>query len=66
MKKVLVEVDEIDLDCVPSITVTCTQCGHEVEVYGDSEASIKRGCVMLREECPEDEHNFYTTDDDDY
>lgn len=41
------------------IEVHCDRCGHYVEVFGCSIRSIKRGCVMLREECPMDEDNFY-------
>lgn len=44
---------------VEGLDVECTRCNHVVQVCGRSEASEKRGCVMLREECPEDETNFY-------
>lgn len=44
---------------VPGICVTCSRCDHSVEVFGESEASIKRGCATLRDECPENETNFY-------
>lgn len=62
--RVLVEVAEIDLEGdyggeVPSVSVTCSRCEHAVEVYGTESASIKRGCVMLREECPNKEKNYY-------
>ena len=63
--RVKVRVEEIELDGddseypVPSVEVTCTRCKHSVQVFGTSEASIKRGCLMLREECPEGESNFY-------
>lgn len=43
-------------DCVYA---TCSKCGHETMSWGDSEASIKRCLVLMREECPEEEENFY-------
>jgi hypothetical protein len=62
--KVQVDVEEVELenDCgvmIEGIKVTCGRCGHEVEVFGTSDASVKRGCVMLRDECPRGERNFY-------
>jgi hypothetical protein len=64
MAKVEVDIDEKDLPnerggTTPGICATCSRCAHEVEVFGTSEASVKRACVMLREECPSDERNFY-------
>jgi hypothetical protein len=64
--RVEVEVEGVELENnsgreIPGITVTCTKCGHTVEVFGQSEASIKRGCVMLKEMC--DERNFYVAID---
>jgi hypothetical protein len=44
---------------VPSVRACCRRCGHETEAYGTGEASIRRALVMLREECPRDESNFY-------
>lgn len=41
------------------VTVCCGRCGHEVVVYGHSEASVRRGCAMLRDECPQGEENLY-------
>jgi hypothetical protein len=67
--QVLCDVDEIDLDgdydnTVPGICVTCRRCDHAVEVFGNSDASIRRGMVMLREECPNEESNFYIDADE--
>lgn len=63
--RILVEVDNIELEgdygTIPSVRVTCTQCGESVEVYGRSERSVKRGCIMLKEMCGG--NNFYTTDE---
>ena len=43
-------------DCVLAI---CPKCGHQTESWGNSETSIKRCLVLLNEECPEGENNFY-------
>lgn len=48
-----------DYGPVDGITAVCSKCGHEVEVFGTSDSSIKRAAIMLREECPNDEENFY-------
>ena len=59
-----VEVEETELEndsgiMIPGLALTCSRCRHSVEVFGTSDASAKRGAVMLREECPEGENNFY-------
>lgn len=68
MARVVVDVEEVDLEgndgqLIPGITVTCSRCDHCVEVFGKSERSIRRGCVLLKEECPNNEDNWYTNDD---
>lgn len=60
--KVLIEEIEIEGESgypVESIEATCSRCKHSVEVFGRSDASIRRACLMLREECPRGENNFY-------
>jgi hypothetical protein len=59
-----IEEDEFDGDhtSVAGLRLTCTRCGHEVEVFGTDERSAKRGAVMLRDECPRGERNFYIVD----
>lgn len=49
---------------IPGVRARCSRCGHETEAFGTDEPSIKRCLVMLREECPEGESNFYVRDDD--
>jgi hypothetical protein len=44
--------------------VTCSRCDHQTESFGTSGASIRRCLALLREECPEDEENFYVTDEE--
>jgi len=65
--RVKVEVEEVELEDewgkpVDGVSVCCGRCGHAVEVFGTSDASVRRGCVMLREECPKKESNFYAPD----
>lgn len=44
---------------VPGVCLSCNRCDHEVKVAGDGPASFKRGYVMLRAECPQNEGNYY-------
>jgi hypothetical protein len=44
---------------VESVCAECSRCGHSEESYGTSDASIARCMVMLRENCPRGEQNFY-------
>jgi len=59
--------DETELEgdhgLVKGLVVTCDRCGHEVEVFGVSDASARRGGAMLAEECPKGERNFYVVDE---
>lgn len=48
---------------VPGLLVTCSRCGYSVEVFGQGDASARRGAMKLREECPEGESNFYQIPD---
>ena len=62
-------IDEIELETeeggmVAAVQATCSRCGHETTSYGTSDKSITRCLVLLREECPKGENNFYYTDDD--
>lgn len=60
------DIDEIDLDgdygTVDSVMATCSRCDHSTEAFGTSDASIRRCLVMMREECPWGEANFYVED----
>jgi len=47
---------------VPSVEVICGRCNHSAVAYGDSSASVRRALVMLREECPEGEANYYVAE----
>lgn len=70
MPKVECEVTECELEnengnLVPGVEVTCSKCGHTTQSFGTSSRSIKRCLVLLREECPRGEKNFYAADEQD-
>ena len=44
---------------VPCVHAVCSRCQHETFAWGRSDASVRRALVMLREECPNGEENFY-------
>lgn len=64
-RRIACRMDEISLpgdyteEGIPSVRATCTRCGHQTHSYGDGEASRKRCLVVMREECPRHESNFY-------
>jgi hypothetical protein len=66
--KVLCQVAHIDLEgdhaSIPSVAVTCGRCGHVTESFGESDLSIRRCLVLLREECPNGENNFYHAEEE--
>lgn len=49
---------------VDGISATCTRCDHETFSFGTSDASVRRCLVLMREECPKNETNFYTDAED--
>jgi hypothetical protein len=69
MARVEVAVDEVTLENedgkeVEGLLVTCSECDHEVEVFGVSERSVRRACVTLKEECPLGRENYYVADEE--
>jgi hypothetical protein len=57
-----VQEDELQGDhghTVLGVRVSCGRCSHETESFGTEEVSVRRCLVLLREECPKGEHNFY-------
>jgi len=46
----------------PGIKAECMRCSHTTEAFGVGEKSIKRCLVLMREQCPENETNFYVED----
>ena len=65
--RVTVEIDESttegDYGEAPCLQLTCSRCGHQVEVFGTGSPSAKRGTIMLREDCPNGENNYYDVSD---
>jgi hypothetical protein len=64
MARVQVGIEEIELENdrgypVASVQATCSRCDHTTESFGTSDASRRRCLVLLREECPLSESNFY-------
>lgn len=49
---------------VDAVSAVCSRCGHETESFGNSDSSIARCLVLLREECPNEERNFYVASQD--
>jgi hypothetical protein len=66
MSRVRCELEETELDgdhgLVDGVRTTCSRCNHETTSYGTGEVSVLRCLALLREECPNDENNFYYTD----
>lgn len=63
-RNITCRVDEAPLvndagDEVEGVTAKCSKCGHTTESFGTSDASIRRCLVLMREECPCGEKNFY-------
>lgn len=65
--KVECEVEETEVEnehgrMQPSVKVTCGRCGHTTQSFGTGEKSIRRCLMLLKEECPEGENNYYVAD----
>ena len=66
--KVNCEVEECELEnesgrMIESVRVTCSRCDHQTESFGTSERSIMRCLLLLKEECPNNEDNYYVDAD---
>ena len=63
MTRVAAGVEEVELSGdhgdIPGVAAECSRCGHTTESFGTGEASIIRCLVLLREECPFGERNYY-------
>ena len=67
--RVFATITDIELEndrgyLIDSVEAECSRCGHTTESFGTGEASIKRCLVLLREECPRGESNFYIEEDE--
>lgn len=49
---------------IDGVEATCSRCGHTTESFGTGEGSIRRCLVLMREECPRGETNYYVSEDD--
>ena len=65
--RITVDIDqeevEGDYGYVEGLRLTCGRCGHDVTVFGTTDRSAQRGAIMLREECPKGENNYYDVDE---
>jgi hypothetical protein len=61
--KVECDIEEVELEGdygpVDGVCATCSRCDHQTESFGTSDASTRRCLVLMREECPFGEDNFY-------
>ncbi|MDE0359834.1 MAG: hypothetical protein OXI74_01565 [Rhodospirillaceae bacterium] len=48
-----------DYSQVEGVEVTCSRCDHSEQSYGTDERSVKRSAILLRENCPLGENNYY-------
>lgn len=68
MARVEATIERIELETdegriVPSVRATCSQCDEQTESFGRDIKSIRRCLVLLKENCPLGEDNFYTCDE---
>jgi hypothetical protein len=49
---------------IESTRAICSECGHETTSYGTGDGSRKRCLVLMNEECPEGQNNFYVSEED--
>lgn len=70
MARVVCDIEHVDLTNdngreVPGVRATCSECGHCTESFGQSLSSVRRCLVLMREQCPSAEENFYVDVDED-
>ena len=61
-------IDYVDLENddrreVESVRATRSTCGHETESFGTSAVRVRRCLVLMREECPHHQSNWYFAED---
>jgi hypothetical protein len=69
MATVECEIEEADVTAengmiVDGVVATCSACGHVTESFGTGDASRRRCLVLMREECPRNERNYYVDSDE--
>lgn len=55
-------VTEVKINGKPGVRAECSYCDHVTESVGTGEPSRRRCLALMKEECPEDESNFYEDD----
>lgn len=68
MARVTCEIEHVELEgehgkMIPSVCATCSECGHTTESHGQHDRSVRRCLVLMREQCPQGEENFYVAED---
>lgn len=68
MAKIEVELEFVDIEndngkIIPGVRAICSECGNQTESFGTKSPSINRCLVLMREECPNNERNFYYTEE---
>ena len=48
---------------VEGVCITCSRCNQETVAFGTGEKSIKRALASLRDDCPNNEENFYVAEE---
>lgn len=48
---------------IEGVRAVCSRCGDYAESFGDSDASVRRCLVLLREGCANGERNLYCADE---
>lgn len=46
------------------IEATCSRCDHVTQCFGTTSRSVRRALLMMREDCPRNEENYYKADDE--
>jgi hypothetical protein len=49
---------------IDGVSATCRRCGNITESFGTEGPSVRRCLVMMRNECPLRQSNFYVSEDD--
>ena len=67
MRRVACTIEEVELEGdysqISGVRATCSECDHQTEAFGTSSASVRRCLVMMREDCPHYEENWYYAED---
>jgi hypothetical protein len=62
--KVVCKIEEVELQnddgkMIDGVCAHCSRCEHLTESFGVSDRSVRRCLVLMREECPRSENNYY-------